>query len=1078
MKSEVLDIFQELKKLNARLYLEDGNVKLDIKRDLLTKEIHNAIKFHKEDILEVLSNHQSELQTIPKAELKKNYPLSLAQKRLWVLSKFKGGLEAYNMANHINLSGKYDIPNLEKAIHSVIERHEILRTVFREDENGTAYQKIIDSSAFDFEITKVDFRENTNAEKATLAYIKQDLYQPFNLSEGPLLRVFLLRLTDRDYILYYNMHHIISDGWSLDILARDILAFYNHYTENESLNIPDLNIQYKDYSAWHFDQLQSGKFSSHNSYWLDKLSDDLPVFNLGTTESRPSIMTYNGHYLSMDIGIKETDAIRLFCSTKGGTLFMFLVTLMRVLFYRYTSEGDLIIGSPVAGRSHESLENQIGFYINTIVFRSKLERGMTFNEVFDLVSEDMLLAYKNQDYPFDKLVKDLLLDRDTSRNALFDVMAVMQNTNGSEQSELNGTAKSNGILSGGHVKNNGEARAKCDMEFSFQEVDGHVCIHFLFNRDIYEVEQMSALLKHYHSLLKSVLKNTNQNIDKLNLLSANERQKLLKTFNDTATEYKHGNTFLDGYYEQMSANPKQIAVVYEDRNLNYGELEELSNQFSNFLQSEFDVIPGDLLAIKLDRSEWMLVSILSVLKLGAAYIPIGMDYPEERIRHIEKDSACKIKITQALIDRFLENRSQYSKERPENQVSLESAVFGIYTSGSTGIPKGVLNTHAGVFNRLQWMKEYLNVGKSDILLQKTPFTFDVSVGELLMPAFVGCRLIFARPEGHKDPNYIQDLIEAQRVTIVHFVPSMLSIFLDHVQAEKCKSLEHIICSGEALPGVSVEVVKEKLPWVQIHNLYGPTEAAIEVSAVNLTEVDTKVKGVSIGKPMANTELYIVDADLSLKPIGVAGELIIGGVQVARGYLNRPQLSVEKFIPNPYRKGENAYRTGDLARWLPNGEVEYIGRIDNQVKLRGNRIELGEVENHIMRTELVDNAAVLIADREDGHKSLIAYVVPKENYTEDELYAYLRSQVPDYMIPAQVVEMESFPLTSSGKVNRKKLPVQKLTFNDDHIEPPNGIVEEQLTELWSQVLDIEKVSVVSNFFRVGGDSILLMRLIIK
>ena len=475
----------------------------------------------------------------------------------------------------------------------------------------------------------------------------------------------------------------------------------------------------------------------------------------------------------------------------------------------------------------------------------------------------------------------------------------------------------------------------------------------------------------------------------------------------------------------------------------------------------------------------MLVSVLGILKSGAAYVPLDTSYPEARLAYIKSDSGYKVCIDEAFLETFEKERDNFKRTVEGVSVSNNNIAYAIYTSGSTGNPKGVLNDHAGLYNRLLWMRDDLGINSEDVILQKTPYTFDVSVWELLMPCITGCKLVFAKPEGHKDPLYLQELIEENSISIVHFVPSMLGIFLEGLDVSRCKSLKHVICSGEALPAVLVEEFKEKLPWVRIHNLYGPTEAAIDVTSIELTEVDTSQSGVTIGKPVANTKLYIVDKHMSLQPIGVPGELLIEGVQVARGYLNRPELTAEKFIASPFHSGARVYRTGDLAKWLSNGEIAYIGRIDNQVKIRGNRIELGEIETRLLQSGYVANAVVVVKGETSLRKFLVAYVIPKEGYRQELLYAYLKTQLPDYMLPSMVIEMESFPITSNGKLNRKALPeAEGDEFGLSSYVAPGNEMEESLASIWKEVLELDKVGVHDNFFRIGGDSIMAIRLISK
>jgi amino acid adenylation domain-containing protein len=556
-------------------------------------------------------------------------------------------------------------------------------------------------------------------------------------------------------------------------------------------------------------------------------------------------------------------------------------------------------------------------------------------------------------------------------------------------------------------------------------------------------------------------------------LTEAEHEQIFKQFNATEITYEEGKTVLDLFRERVAELPEQVAVRFEDEQLSYRELDTITGQLAHHLHTQYEVGLNDLVGIKLERGVPMLVAVLGILKAGGAYVPVDTTYPEQRIQYLKADSNYKVCIEEEFMQAF---RSAAGPVMENIKLPGSAAAYAIYTSGSTGNPKGVLNEHAGLYNRLLWMRDDLGISSNDIILQKTPYTFDVSVWELLMPAITGSRLVFAKPEGHKDPMYLQELIAKEQITILHFVPSMLGIFLENLEAAKCRSIKHIVCSGEALSPVLVEECKEKLPWVRLHNLYGPTEAAIDVTAVELTNVDTKVNGVSIGKPVANTRIYIVDRNLNLQPVGVPGELLIEGIQVARGYLNLPELSAAKFIESPFNAGDRIYRTGDLAKWLPNGEIAYMGRMDDQVKIRGNRIELGEIETRIKGSGYVEQAAVIVK----GYalrKYLVAYVIPRDGYSREQLYNHLGMQLPEYMIPGMIMELESLPLTSSGKLNRRALPepVQADVAAENYVAPRNEM-EAQLVSIWKGVLGLERVSIHDNFFRIGGDSIIAIRLI--
>ncbi|WP_136669438.1 amino acid adenylation domain-containing protein, partial [Flavobacterium sp. H122] len=522
--------------------------------------------------------------------------------------------------------------------------------------------------------------------------------------------------------------------------------------------------------------------------------------------------------------------------------------------------------------------------------------------------------------------------------------------------------------------------------------------------------------------------------------------------------YPSDVTVLDLFEKKVQENPDTIALVYEDLEISYADFNKSANQFSDYLKKEFGVGANDLVGVQMDRSEKMLITIFGILKSGGAYVPLDVNYPQDRTEFIIKDGGLKLCVNDELFEGFKTNQTSYNESNVSLENHLENLAYCIYTSGSTGNPKGVLNHHAGLYNRLVWMRDYLGVNNNEVFLQKTPYTFDVSVWELVLPFMIGSKLVILRPEGHKDSFYMEQVIEKEKVSVVHFVPSMLGIYLQTANHDTCQSLKHIVCSGEELPVETVKSCKLSYPQTRIHNLYGPTEAAIDVTAIDLTEVDVEKEGVSIGKPIANTRIYIVDENLQLQPLGVQGELLISGVQVARGYLNLPELTQNRFIPDPFREGYQVYRTGDIAQWNLDGTIKYIGRIDNQVKIRGNRIELGEIENTLLKYTSVTHATA-VAQEVNGQKVLVAYYVTDSAVDKSELRTYLTEKLVEYMVPTYYVELAVMPLTTSGKIDRKVLPLVSTSdvIQKDYVGAESDI-EAQLVAVWEDILSISPIGV--------------------
>ncbi len=1071
----IIDVLNALEENQISILLDGDDLEINFSQETIPDEVIALLREYKPLLVNYLKEIEglNSFQGIPIAQPDTSYPLSSSQMRLWLLSQMDEVSVVYHLPFSFKIQGDYDFSILEQSIYALIKRHESLRTVFKEDVEGQVRQWIIPFEALNFKVGFQDLTNTVAAQQQIEDYIRKDNNTPFDLENGPLLRVTFFKLGATDYVCYYNMHHIISDGWSMNILIRDIIAFYRTFSEGVGSALSSLRIQYKDYAVWQNEQFHSGAYEAHRVYWMNKFAGNLPSLNLPSKFQRPAIRTYNGRLLGIYLDKADSALIRNYVKAHGGSLFMFLVASIKVLFHRNTAEEDIILGSPVAGRDHTDLEEQIGCYINTLAIRSTLDGAMTFDAFYDRFKKDLLESYSHQVYPFDRLVNDLGLGRDASRSPLFDVMVALQNTENYDNAD-----RVSEIYLGGKDHDR-PAKAKFDMEFTFVEVGDQIGMGLNYNTDVYDYESITNLIRQYQRLVQIIAADGTKAIESYNYLSEEERDVILNVFNNTRIDYPQNLTVVDLFYEQARLTPDRIAVSFESTQLTYRELDEITNQLADCLLQQYEVKANDLIAIKLERSHWMLISIWGILKSGGAYVPIDPSYPPDRIEFVEQDSQCKLCIDEAFLEQFKKQKENHRKEPIPVKTKGEHLAYAIYTSGSTGKPKGVINRHDGLYNRLLWMRNDLDISQKDIILQKTPYMFDVSVWELTMLCCTGSQVVFAKPEGHKEPRYLQELIQSAQISILHFVPSMLRVFLDDLDPDTCRSLRHVVCSGEALPNDIVLNFKELLPWVRIHNLYGPTEAAIDVTSIDLTEVDTRQNGVTIGKSVANTRIYIVDKNFALQPIGVPGELLIEGVQVANGYLNRPELNAEKFIESPFNKGDRIYRTGDLAKWLPNGEIVYIGRIDNQVKLRGNRIELGEIEQVLKAYSAAIAQVVVAVVERNGHQSLVAYYTQKEAVDKEAMRTFLEEKVPVYMVPGYFVEMESIPLTPNGKVDRKALIAHNFDrTNEQNYVAPTNKTEEELVKIWEEILGLEKVGIRDNFFEIGGNSVLTQQVLNK
>lgn len=997
------------------------------------------------------------------------YPLSSSQYRLWMLDQLENGLAAYNIHRQVELNGDYDVKAFTRAVYALLDRHEILRTSFRKDAAHQVRQWITPMEELDFHIATMDLRKESDPMAAAHELIAADVNQPFNLEAAPLLRAALLQVEDYRYIFHYNMHHIISDGWSLGVIANDVHTFYQAFVQGIDPGLKPLRVQYRDYASWQLAELENGKTATSQQYWKNLLQGELPLVDFPTTLTRPAVKALRGHTIECYLPAALTRQLKSFAREHDGSLFIVLLALWETLVYRYTGQEDVITGSAVSGRNHADMEDQIGFFVNTILFRNQPDPRAGFLQHFRQVKSQALQSYAHQSYPFDKVVEDINPQRHLNRNALFDILLVLQNT-GKKQEPTQFAPDTEQFYDRGNTP------AKLDMELNFGEIGDYLSFSINYHPDVYDAALIQGIMRHFSTLASVCLQLPELPLEQLPLVTSDETA-LLERFNDTAVAYPQTGSVVALFLQQVQRLPDNIAVRFQDNEFTYRELDEASNRFASYLQQYFQVEAGGLVGLCLYRSEWMLVAIMGILKAGAAYVPFDPDQPEERLTFLKQDSGIRVCIDQQQLEHFL----HLLHDLPTTAVHIPAGdndnAYAIYTSGSTGQPKGVLNHHGGLRNRLIWMQEYLRLSPADVVLQKTPYTFDVSVWELLLPVISGATLVFAIPDGHKDPYYLQEVIGQYGITVLHFVPSMLHLFVASLGARRLSSVKHVVCSGEALPGKVVGEFRKKMP-ARIHNLYGPTEAAIDVTAIDLTDADVTHQ-VSIGFPIANTRIYIVNDAMQLQPPGVAGELLIGGIQVAKGYLNRPELTAARFIDDPFVPGGRLYKTGDIARWNSDGSIAYLGRADGQVKVRGHRIELGEITAQLLANPSVTDAVVSVYAKDGMEKELVAYVVSPEAQNATALRKYLQTKLPEYEIPAWFIQLDALPLSANGKIDFKQLPppVHTLKTATAYVAPGNE-TESRLVEIFAAVLDRPpgEIGTHDNFFDLGANSMKLIRVL--
>jgi amino acid adenylation domain-containing protein len=1020
-----------------------------------------------------------------KAQQSITVPLSFAQQRLWFLDQLEPGCAAYNIAFQICLTGTLQVKALMRALNEIVHRQEALRTAFH-TVNGEAVQVIVPSLTLTVPFIDLQELSVSQQEAEVTRLATADAQHPFDLTHAPLLRVTLIQLSASEYVLLLTMHHIISDGWSMRVLFQELTALYGAFSTGHSSPLSPLAIQYSDFSVWQHQQLQGEILEQQLSYWRSQLQGSLPVLQLPIASSHSAEPGKGAtHYFTLNADL--TQALKALSQQENVTLFMVLLAAFKVLLYRYSGQSDILIGSPIANRNRAEIEGLIGFFANTLVLRTDLSGNPTFQQLLGRVRETALGAYAHQDLPFERLVDELRLPRDLSHNPLFQVLFVLQNSPVQAETLPDLTLK---------VQENENHAAKFDLSLAFSLSKQGLLGKIEYRADRFAHSAIARMAEHLQILLEGIVAHPQQPITELPLLTSSEQQTLLTDWNDTKTAY--ATQCIHHWIEaQVEQTPEAIALTFDDQHLTYQELNARANQLAHYLQT-LGVTPDSLVGLFLDRSLEMVVGLLAVLKAGGAYVPLDPGYPSERLAFMLRDTQVSILLTQSqlvetlpdrtatiiCLDRDWQTIASSPITNPVSAVTPDHLAYVIYTSGSTGQPKGAMNTHRGLNNRLQWMQETYQLTSGDRVLQKTPFSFDVSVWEFFWTLMTGAKLVMAKPGGHQDSAYLVSLVDQEQVTTVHFVPSMLQAFLEEPDLDRCISLRRIICSGEALPLSLQERYFTRLS-AELHNLYGPTEAAIDVT-VWQCDPQSDLTNVPIGSPIANIQIYLLDQAGHPVPMGIPGELHIGGIGLARGYWNRPDLTAEKFVPNPFCQADGSsdfpssrlYKTGDLARYLPDGSIEFLGRIDHQVKLRGFRIELGEIEATLDQHPTIRQTVVTLQNTPQGDR-LVAYLIPDQhpNLTDQDLRAFLSQKLPAYTIPAVFLWLPSFPLTPSGKIDRKALPIpERSPIHSTSSIPPQTAIEKQLAAIWQNLLGLERISINHNFFELGGHSLLALRVV--
>ncbi|HLG60751.1 MAG TPA: amino acid adenylation domain-containing protein [Ktedonosporobacter sp.] len=1018
-------------------------------------------------------------------------PLSFSQERVWFMSHLDPSNTSYHFQATLRFKGDLQVNAVEWALNEILRRHEIFRTTVKEVDEQP-YQLIHEFTPFS--LPQVDLRHYPaeQRDEQFQQLIQQESRRLFDLTCLPLVRWMLVRLEDQHYGLIHVEHHLVHDGWSLNVFLREFLALYRAFVNGEKSPLPELTIQFADFVAWHRQWMQSGVREQQLNYWREKLRGVPTLLKLPTDYPRPSMQRFKGAAARLELPGQLYNDLRAVGNREGVTLYTVMLTAFSILMARYADQNDFCLGSAIANRRWKETEGIMGMLVNNIVLRIQLGADLTLRDLLHQLHTLAMEAYENQDVPFDKMVEVSRVERDLSHNPLFQVMFSFHDST-APQLELPGLELE--LLDG---INNGSA--KFDMNVTaaprFKLVDGQkepsaITLVWEYNTDLFKTETIGRMVAHFQLLLQRMIANLDLRLSQLSLLTPAEHEKIVGQWNDTATPYP-ARCIHQLIQEQALRHPQHTALVFEGQELSYGELERRSNQLARTLQQR-GVGPDVLVGVCMERSLELVVALVGILKAGGAYVPLDPGYPKDRLAYMLEDSRVHVLITQQHLLKLLPEHStqvicldqtgstlaHVSAEPVVSSVIPANLAYMIYTSGSTGRPKGAMNTHQGLGNRLLWMQEAYQLNGTDRVLQKTPISFDVSVWEFFWPLITGATLVLARSGGHQDSEYLARLISEQRITTLHFVPSMLAVFLQEPLAAQCRSLKRVICSGEALPYALQQEFFERLS-ANLYNLYGPTEAAIDVTYWSCLR-NSPYEFVPIGYPIDNIQIYLLDRHLHPVPIGVAGELYIGGIGLARGYYQRPELTAERFIPHPFASnGERLYKTGDLARYLPDGAIEYLGRIDNQIKLRGFRIELGEIEAVLSKHPAVQENVVTLWEDEAGEKRLVAYIVAQQDQSlaVADLRCYLHERLPEYMVPAFFMQLDVLPLTPNGKVDRRALPAPAGQRSEVEVQlvKPSSPIECVLADMWRQILGVEQIGIHDNFFRLGGHSLLATRIL--
>ena len=1101
MSMTTLEFLSFLRSQDIRVWLEGEKLRFRAPENALTPELRAEMSERKADILSFLSqvtdNAVKETPPIVPLPRDRNYPLSFSQERLWFLDQLDPNSPAYNIHSATRFQGPLNIQAIEQALTELTRRHESLRTTFSVVD-GRPIQVIAEPAPFRVELIDLSELEPSEREREAERIATAEAECPFDLSKGPLLRIHLIRLGENDHLWVENIHHIISDDWSMKIFTQELAELYRAFSQGQPSPYSDLPLQYVDFAQWQRDWLQGEVLDAQIAYWKKQLDGTLPVLQLPTDRPRPANQNYRGTHETFLVPTPLYNALKTVGEKEGVTLFMLVLAAFNTLLYRYSGQDDIIVGSPIAGRNQVETEKIIGFFLNTLVLRTDLSGNPTFCQLLSRVREVCLGAYAHQEIPFEPLLEQLRVKRDLSRTPLFQTMLVLLNT---PVSAPRSTADTMGLVFTPMKIDNGTT--KFDLSLTMTETEHGIESVLDYNVDLFDGTTIRRLIGHFLTLLEGVAHDPNQHIADLPLLKEAEQTQLLHEWNETFAEYSADGCLHHLIEAQVERTPDATAVRIEDERLTYRELNDRANQLAHHLRT-LGTGPETHVGVCMERSIELIVGVLGILKAGGTYVPLDPVYSRERINFVLEDAEISILLTH---QRVIESLSAYgavticldtewdaiaqqNTSNPVSETRPDNAALVLYTSGSTGKAKGAILTHSNLVNYTEAANIAYSIGPEDNILQFGSISFDLSAEEIFPCLSRGATLVLRTDWMLDSAATCFRKCNDWGITILD-LPTLywheLTVRLATEGLSLPPSVRVLIIGGErALPEQVAMWHRHVGPHVQLFNTYGPTEATIAATRCVLTAPageQMELSEVPIGRAISNVQIYILDERLKPVPVGVPGELYIAGAGLVRGYLNRPELTAEKFIPHPFSStpGARLYKTGDVARYLPDGNLEYVGRKDRQIKIRGFRIELAEIELALAQHAAIQEAYLTVYEEEPGQKHLVAYVVCDQSETTltgSVLRKFLKERLPDYMIPASFTFLDQLPLNSSGKVDQKALPApdrSRPEMEEGYVAPRTP-AEELLAGIWAELLRVERVGVYDDFFELGGHSLMATQII--